>query len=1754
MHSSTPPSTLKFLVGFVYFVATVALGVVALAFMLPYLENDYLWPEFTSSTLATRVVQIFNDKLVFADSDLAFDLLAASVIAPPPAALLQPVYPRKLLHEELTTPVAAIRSLRNYDVNLLTFLMTGYCWADLYQLYSMAHTSARAVRCQQQYSANAAVYLEAVLRNVDFQAWLDSFGGEFYTFIADPIAEMSSSGAAWKQQLLGHVPAPVEDEVALWTSLGLTTFALQYANRIETGLVETITITNALGQTPSFQLKTLPSVHRGTFWTSSYLFAALQTDFVSLEPNHSLVRNSSTFFGLFNPSELEAYNDGSPLNRINAVLHDQLGQLTSVDLVWLPRPPAIVATVRAFHNAVATALVTTVAFASAWDALESGVWTPTPAQWQRPNIVFYGGNPMCSFGSALPIVQESFGFDDACGTQSALTLQWSPLSGLFAIAATGANDTSACRLLPLSEQLQCHRTVAAALEAAELLSPILKWPLPPMDLGVLQFVAPTNGNITIEIQSLLDPAFELFGAVMLCDWAVMNREAVGFQGDEASFNLVSKFYAPVVLPPAQVTTGLSGYLWRCAAVTTVGISLVAVLLVVLWLWFQPHHVEWFLFNRLVGTVWLSRSILAGRSLTALLCLATSDVTFAMTPTSLSQLHVESKTLFRTCLFASETLWITYIAHEILHPVVGHRTHRYAAPSSLLAWVALVLYTQLGPVPFTATVDRQCHAVDIDVMVLCTSGSIHIATIHRTLALVLITLGAVIGGAVVAWLSSPTRVPVMPMGSEWKAKPIPSLALPVSAVAFVHEAHPHTNHTALDAITSACCGMFYFSWRGRRYLFDTKSWLLVPSEAYGFALPKLWRRDTATIVVLPHLQGGASTNAKAPKKVHASPAVVERWTCLYTTARRALGFPCLLLSLFSNIAYLGVAQTNLANDYIWAGFNATGTYAFLGNLFNRQLLTTSVMSFQLDDPAYSDVSQRYNTSVATIRVGGTAAHRQLFAADVDFETVVTNLRNTDPCVLPWVFTQYCYVDWRQRWSLASTAARQRRCDRDYATNGAVYLESGLGNLASWDAWSTCWGDSFEAGIARALRSTGEGRAWLEAIRATPRSVADEVAHWRAMAIHTFVLQWQNFKTTGFTDSFYIENALGLQYPLLLSETSGSMHLRQQTSLRLYWTLASDLWAVASNSTRIGGASLVRDSAFYAFANATPEVLLFDNMTLVQPLNAGLTVLRESIGPFGSVDTEYVPVPLALRQFYAAYTGALSTLLVSNADATDTYAALPSHPFIMEVPGRLLAQSATLMSVGGRIMCGNDAPPYPFMYGIATLFGARSLCYALFPEQIETTPAQLLFALYGFNATHPELDFNAMCALDMAALASCAEGYAAVWDFIKQYVENLQSLRLPAMSVEATVLDLNISLVQYLQNVSSTEVVFFTINILAPEDAWPFYGWCLLFDWVTDVREVVSYQGDAGVVTAISSPMTPATLSPKADTISRSLSVVSQGCVQYVTGTLILVAGGAMLIALYQRLRVASVNLMVLTRLAGLVWIGRPLLLVRSLTAICLLNTSPLELVQHRAVLTKFVSPRLAWYDTVLAASELTWTVFILNDVLSCVTQQYTVLYASRSTHLAWIVAILWTLLSPQRHAAQIRRVCTAINMDDGLVCTSGFVQIGNVHRVVVGFGVGVASVVVCYTGARLLYRDTAPGPAPTLLLNAQSFFMLTLEKSGDDVFLDKMSAFVAGVLSWEVHGTLHMLDLKTWRYVRLTRDAMDATHPPRLRQAIPLSKL
>ncbi|OQR84570.1 hypothetical protein ACHHYP_13232 [Achlya hypogyna] len=1710
-------------VGIVYVMASIGMSFYSVALMDPYLVSDYFWPNFPSLNLSVLLPEVFNVQLTLAGSSRpTFVHLTqpSTAVQDTHAVCVSSAYSRRLLYQELTTLESAVTGLRRLDSDHVGYMITPYCYVDLAKRWELAHTAAWQTRCAANDGENAAVVLEAVLRNIRFDEWLDVVQNRFAVHIAVPVAA-TPGGSLWLAALEAHEWVPVTDEIATWESYGLRHFTLQYANRVQTGVQEAIAIVNAMGTATSLELKTIAAATRIPLWTSTYMYMCLSNDFDAIGANQSLVRNTPAFFGDTDPNQIEVFDVGYPLSALFHVVHSDLGPLSNIDLKWIAPPNDLVAFVRSWQALILTLVHTTPTISQAVSALGSAAMSPTPMKWANTSLVFYGGNPMCGFGEPLGFVQESFGFGDACSSQTRLDVGLTPFNSLFSYTVINGTVGAPCNLEAASGRLACVTRLAALQRAFEILpryafEPSVITATTSYELSIMQFVGNTSG-IHIEEQRLLAHDFSFYGWAMIYDWVLNDREAVAFEGDERTLHLVSRAYPCVDAQRAagKVLTWAS-YLRVCAYMCSSTFGVVgATSLGIFLLLRAPRGSHWFLFNRIASSVWLNRGVLAVRSFVATVCLATASLELHREPSGFTYLTPAPRSLIASCALAGETTWVTYLLHDLLQPITGRLTRRYAPVSTHIAWALVAAIDIWAPVIVSATIDRSCYSINMDMMIYCMSGVVAIGDFSRTVLIFGVNIGAVAVCLGVALAVLPSEPPAT-VG-------VPNLLLPPALIAFYKPIElKAVNGIWVDLTTASISGLFLLPRRG---LFDAKLWL--PFDGDGFV-----RDASASTICLPYCfrQARRGSLQRQGSRLSLHRRANPRLSSFFL----GMGFIYLVLSLVGNITYLKVATANLANDYGWANFNSTGTRTFLANLFNAQLLTTTTAELELDAPRYADLSQLYNESVSSIVWAETMARRELYRHDISLATIIRGLRAMEPCSLPWMFTQYCWVDFNRTWEMAATDARQRRCNGQVA-NAAVFLEAPLRNVNSWVAWEDCWGESFQVGFAAHLTTSVEGNRWLSSVTAGAGTVPVEVEHWKLHNLSHFALQWQNFKTVGLVDAMTIVSALGWSFPLTLSKSLGSVHLAQQTSLKMYWSFASDLWAISCNTTSIGGASLVASSPVFAFANQSSESLLFENYTLVAPLSRGFAVLRTVLGPFNTVDMYYVGVPPSLLTTYNALIGAVATLLMTNSTAQDIFFALPVAPAMGGVPTALLA-FPNLTTVGGNLLCGDDQPTYTLMFGLDCFFGIQNMCHASFFDSLKPTGLQLLFAVLAHTVRFPNATFDSVCAIEVYKRSLCVANYNATLQFLHEHhLPSLVQVNTAYDSVRA----LGIQVVQYLRRQPSAPLELFQQPLLDETDpGWSFYGWCYLYDWVSGLREVVAFAGDNATLPTISSRSSALTMAPAPGEIPETLSFLCQSCVQYITWLFITLAAVLVLSGISQGGHIEGLNLLELNRIVGHVWVGRALLVIRSITAFWLLNTSTLQLVQV-GVGTRFVSPPLPWYNTILAGAESTWFVYVLNDLLSCVTLQYTTGYAFKSSLLAWAVVAVWSTVSPQTYRATINRACTFVDMDVQLVCESGTVYIGDPGRVGIGFLIGFLSVGGCFVLERCWMPDLAPRLVPSTLLNASSYYMLDFSDwvAKDEFYLDKTSALMAGVLALEIYGRLHVLDIKSWRYFNVLCDAV-----------------
>ncbi|KAH9108915.1 hypothetical protein LEN26_001321 [Aphanomyces euteiches] len=108
----------------------------------------------------------------------------------------------------------------------------------------------------------------------------------------------------------------------------------------------------------------------------------------------------------------------------------------------------------------------------------------------------------------------------------------------------------------------------------------------------------------------------------------------------------------------------------------------------------------------------------------------------------------------------------------------------------------------------------------------------------------------------------------------------------------------------------------------------------------------------------------------------------------------------------------------------------------------------------------------------------------------------------------------------------------------------------------------------------------------------------------------------------------------------------------------------------------------------------------------------------------------------------------------------------------------------------------------------------------------------------------------------------------------------------------------------------------------EPDFEFYAWLFMIDWVQGLREVVSFEGDEGAVTLISTLSPLSDLQANPSEVPTNVAYLVRGLMQYITWVMLCVACVVSFYILYVRGHVEAANMTAFSRVASLVWIGRP----------------------------------------------------------------------------------------------------------------------------------------------------------------------------------------------------------------------------------------
>ncbi|KAF0685863.1 hypothetical protein As57867_022230, partial [Aphanomyces stellatus] len=845
-----------------------------------------------------------------------------------------------------------------------------------------------------------------------------------------------------------------------------------------------------------------------------------------------------------------------------------------------------------------------------------------------------------------------------------------------------------------------------------------------------------------------------------------------------------------------------------------------------------------------------------------------------------------------------------------------------------------------------------------------------------------------------------------------------------------------------------------------------------------------------------------------------------------TALAGVGY--LVVTLFCSVYFVVLAQSSLTNNLYWAHYNTTGTESCLIDTINVKLSTTGHGNLNL---LAQDVTMRKNYANAaqsqpTFEPG--YARRVLYTELNTVRQAILNIRRSPN---QWCFdAQYCWVDFKQTWDVAHTAARSLRCRQRYKDNGASYIEGLLRNI-DWLNFIAANGDEWNAVVAAELQQTPAGVQWLidRPSASLALTVDAEVTFWQSWNITRYDLQWQNQIVTALTESVVLENALAFRTPVFLKSISPAHG--SWTSAILHWGFTNDLWMPYFYNL-----SLVRGAPNHFDAAAKPVATLYGLQDGSGCFVQQTGVFLDQLGPFGSIDALYVSVPPLLLTLYNTFERTLYQMLLSTPTFRHAYDANSGFNFTPLPPAFMVGD---LVYFGGNPLCLTNGPTlYP-----QSQFSFEDACGSQSQYTFSASNHAMLFALLVTGATQ----LDSICAFQstIGCTQALSQAQAVLSNFASPFA-SIQALTNQAFSDAPP-----IELFQYAQNTTDNSWLMLHQPLLTSDVNWSFFGWLALFDWIQGTREVIRFEGDITTLVLISEASTPVVLATGND--NQSNSTILYYMLLYTTIASAFVGIGGIFYTFVHGFRISGRNLFLFNRVAGSVWIGRPLLLVRALVASIVLGTcqDQLMLLPDGGYSKFTATPRSIW-SSMVVAGEATWVSYVIGDVLlvSMHASSAKVIAPVAST-LAWLAIVILDYAFPVTFTAQLNRKCTADDTYRFLNCQSGLIQVGSWPRIAIVLWLQVGSLVMTtFTLCLFQHRHQwdRVQSKPSLVLHGAAAAFLCQQTIDDRVGtwqLDDATLLLCGLVSFSWGRLSYIFDIKSWVI-------LDAKHAVRTHERVALS--
>ncbi|KAF0689829.1 Aste57867_18741 [Aphanomyces stellatus] len=266
-------------------------------------------------------------------------------------------------------------------------------------------------------------------------------------------------------------------------------------------------------------------------------------------------------------------------------------------------------------------------------------------------------------------------------------------------------------------------------------------------------------------------------------------------------------------------------------------------------------------------------------------------------------------------------------------------------------------------------------------------------------------------------------------------------------------------------------------------------------------------------------------------------------------------------------------------------------------------------------------------------------------------------------------------------------------------------------------------------------------------------------------------------------------------------------------------------------------------------------------------------------------------------------------------------------------------------GGSPLC----PEIPLSYsqtisgGLVSLLSWDFQCESVLVGQTQTSESMVASVILANMSLASPDDIARTCAQNPSRTSACLAFMNQTVDFVATYMPTQEN----ALSVEieratAAIRSLQVELLQFGQLNPLSPLQLFRLNLLDPSEVGcAFFAWHFIVEWALGRRAVVALQGDADSLVVLTVALNQAQLTVTVAETPTVLAFYLRHTILYITVTML---GLASLVATYiglSRGHIEAWNAFELLRVGAIVWCGRPLLFVRSLTAVALLSTSALH---------------------------------------------------------------------------------------------------------------------------------------------------------------------------------------------------------------------